>query len=48
LSTTLAAPGALGQVVSEEHRDKAHAAATKVQAEVAATEKAKKAQSKKK
>jgi hypothetical protein len=35
-------------VVSEEHREKAHAAATTVQAKLKAQEKAKKAQSKKK
>jgi hypothetical protein len=34
--------------VDKEHREKTHAAATKVQAKLAAAEKAKKAQSKKK
>jgi len=37
-----------GQVVSESKRAEAHAAAPKVQTKLAATEKAKKAQSKKK
>ena len=36
-----------GQVVDKEHRDKAHAAATKVQCKLQAAEKAKKAASKK-